>query len=145
MTPVLMIAGRYHLGDTPGIFQDAVYVGHELNFPFNGPWFDPAAATIGLRFHTTDVETWGNWDGHRVLVNGTEVGRLKDPDDQFGSAELFTLVVDKHTLVQAIGGSNNFVVTVALEHQPAQPGMADDFLFLRFETDGTFGARLGWK
>jgi hypothetical protein len=44
------------------------------------------------------VETWGDWKGHRVAINGQEIGRLKDPSDTYGPAEVFTIKVPTATL-----------------------------------------------
>jgi hypothetical protein len=45
----------------------------------------------------------------------------------------------------ALGGEDNFLLAVELERQAASPGLADDFVLWRIETDGTFAASLGWK
>jgi hypothetical protein len=37
MTNILLIAGRYQLGNNAGLFQDAHYVGYGWNFPFERP------------------------------------------------------------------------------------------------------------
>lgn len=59
-------------------------------------------------FHTTDVETWGDWKGHRVAINGQEIGRLKDPSDTYGPAEVFTIKVPTATLEKILSGKDNF-------------------------------------
>ncbi len=58
MTNILLIAGRYQLGNNAGLFQDAHYVGYGLELPFRKTWIDTDAKEIGFVFHTTDVETW---------------------------------------------------------------------------------------
>ena len=74
MTNILLIAGRYQLGNNEGLFQDAHDVGYGLELPFRKTWIDTDAKEIGFVFHTTDVETWGDWKGHRVAINGQEIG-----------------------------------------------------------------------
>jgi len=145
MTPIVLITGRYQLGNDAGIFQDALYIGFELKLPFTKTWIDSSATDITFIFYTHDVETWGTWIGHRVSINGVEIGRLKDPDDVQGASEVFRLVVPRTTLDSALGGKDNFVLTVELEREPAMPGLADDFVLWRIESDGTFAASLGWK
>ena len=29
--PILLISGKYHLGDNPGVFQDATYIGTTMS------------------------------------------------------------------------------------------------------------------
>jgi len=55
MTNILLIAGRYQLGNNEGLFQDAHYVGYGLELPFRKTWIDTDAKEIGCVFHTTDV------------------------------------------------------------------------------------------
>jgi hypothetical protein len=145
MTPIVLITGRYQLGNDPGIFQDALYVGFELKLPFTKTWIDSSATNITFVFYTHDVETWGSWKGHRVSINNVEIGRLRDPDDAQGASEIFKLAVPRTTVETALGGKDNFLLSVELDVQPATPGLADDFVLWRIETDGTFAARLGWK
>ena len=63
MTNILLIAGRYQLGNNEGLFQDAHYVGYGLELPFRKTWIDTDAKEIGFVFHTTDVETRGRLEG----------------------------------------------------------------------------------
>jgi hypothetical protein len=133
MTNILLIAGRYQL-------QDAHYVGYGLELPFRKTWIDTDAKEIGFVFHTTDVETWGDWKGH-----SQEIGRLKDPSDTYGPAEVFTIKVPTATLEKILSGKDNFVLSVELERQPTQPGLSDKLVLTRIETDGTLAASLGSK
>jgi len=145
MTDILLVAGRYQLGDDPGLFQDAVYVGQTLALPFKKTWIDGSATTVKLIVYTTDVETWGDWKGHAVSINGVEIGRLKDPNDTYGPLERFELPIPVATLNGALGGKDEFILSVVLEVQAATPGLSDDFILVRIATDGTFAAKLGWK
>jgi hypothetical protein len=145
VTPIVFVTGRYQLGNDPGVFQDAIYVGHELSLPFKSIWIDPAAASIGLTFYTHDVETWAEWQGHRVAINGTEIGRLKDPDDKQGVNEVFHLSIARHDLEQALNGKDTFLLTITLGELDTAPNLSDDFVLWRIESDGSFAAHLGWK
>ena len=145
MTPIPLITGSYHLGDSAGLFQDAAYIGHELRLPFRRTWMDSQAERFLFSFHTSDVETWGDWQGHRITINGTEIGRLRDPDDRIGAFERFEIVVERAVLEHALGSNDNFLVVVALDKQPPHPGLSDDFVLRRIETDGSFAATIGWK
>ncbi|MBV8686897.1 MAG: hypothetical protein JOZ90_10995 [Alphaproteobacteria bacterium] len=145
MTDILWVAGRYQLGNDPGLFQDAAYVGQTLALPFKKTWLDPNATAVKLIIYTTDVETWGSWSGHAVFINSTEVGRLKDPTDTMGPLERFELSIPVWTLNSALGGKDEFTLRVELEVQAAQPGLSDDFVLTRIASDETIAAKLGWK
>lgn len=145
MANILLVAGCYHLGDNAGAFQHAVYVGHALELPFKKTWIDPAAQTVTFLFATTDVETWGDWKGHAVTINGSEIGRLKDATDAQGPREGFSIPVRTSSLNALLNGRDEFTLRIELETQTAFPGMADDFIITRIETDGTLAAKLGWK
>ena len=144
MGDILWLAGRYHLGDNPGVFQDAQYVGYALELPFRKTWIDETATTVKLIVTTLEVETWGAWSGHKVSINGVEVGRLKDQNDAQGSPERFELRIDRALLDGALAGKDTFILRVDLDIQPATPGMADDFILTRVASDG-FAAKLGWS
>ena len=144
MADVLMVAGRYQLGNNPGIFQDATYVGHSLILPFSKPWFDPAATKVTFIVYTTDIETWGDWKGHIFSINGREIGRLKDPVDTMGIYERFEIVIGTADLQALLGGKSEFTIEVVLERQTAHPTLSDDFVLTRIATDASFGATLGW-
>jgi hypothetical protein len=145
MTPIVLITGRYQFGNDAGLFQDALYIGFELKLPFTKTWIDPNAIDVTFSFYTHDVETWGTWKGHRVSINDVEIGRLKDENDVQGTSEVFRLVVPRATIDTALAGNDNFLLSVELDVQPSSPGLSDDFVLWRIETDGTFAARLGWK
>ncbi|MES1973380.1 MAG: hypothetical protein V4472_13055 [Pseudomonadota bacterium] len=145
MTDILWVAGRYQLGNDPGLFQDAAYVGQELALPFRKTWVDTAAASVSIFISTTDVETWGTWDGHKVFINTTEIGRLKDPNDQDGPVERFELSMTPAAFDAALQGRDEFVLRIVLETQIASPGMSDDFVVTRIGSPGSIAAKLGWK
>jgi hypothetical protein len=146
MTPIVLITGRYQFGNDAGLFQDAIYIGFELKLPFTKTWIDASATDIIFIFHTHDVEIWGTGQGHRVSINNVEIGRLKDGNDVQGTSEVFRLTVARTTVEAALAGKDNFLLSVELEVQPSlPPGLSDDFVLWRIETDGTFAARLGWK
>ena len=149
-TTSLVLAGRYHLGDNPGLFQDATFVGYVLALPLTVT-LDSVESGGHATFHveTHDVETWGpdEWQGHPVRLTGAgrthELGRLKDPDDTSGRVERFRLSITKAKLEELLGGRNGSVVlTVEVEKRSATPGIADDFVLTRLETTGMI-ARIG--
>ncbi len=146
----LVLAGQYHLGDNPGLFQDATFVGYVLALPLTVTLdSDEPGADATFHVETHDVETWGpdEWQGHPVRLTGAggthELGRLKDPDDTSGRVERFRLSIGKAKLEELLGGRNGSVVlTVEVEKRSATPGIADDFVLTRLETTGMI-ARIG--
>ena len=143
-TPIVLVTGRYQLGDDPGLFQDALYVGHELSLPFTRTW--DSGGDITLKFYTHDVETWADWQGHRVTINNTEIGFLKDDAaEEGGAGEMIPLLIPAAKLQAALSGNDRFLLNITLGTQKSTPGMADDFVLWRIESDGTFAAKLGWK
>lgn len=145
MVPILLIDGRYHFGDNPGAFQNATYIGHELGLPLRRTWTDSNASQVVFNVYTSDIETWADWQGHAILINEVEIGRLRDPDGEIGQEELFRIAVPISVLSEALGGDDNFILRVRLGRQAAHPGFADDFVLRRIETDGSLAAAVGWR
>lgn len=141
---ILTVSGSYHLGDNPAVFQDAVYIGHRLELPLRVVWEDSEAVDIGFVFETHDVETWGASLGHKVTVNATEIGRLKDPVNQLDRHEEFVLTLSKSDFDTLLGGNMNFLLSVELESLDADPGHSDDFVITRISTQH-LALSLGWK
>lgn len=135
---ILVLDGAYHFGNNLGIFQGACFVGLRLQLPVVVTWIDddPATTEVFLWFETHDVETWdpGQWAGHAVLINDTEIGRLKDPADVTGRTETFKLGIDKGTLQGLIDPSGNATLSIVLERKPQHPALVDDFVLTRIDT-----------
>jgi hypothetical protein len=133
-TASLITSCSYHFGNTPGLYQGAAFVGHSVSLPMRVVWLDDShTRTVTFVFKTQDIETWGEWKGHRVLIGDEPVGRLKDPDDQNGRHETFRLEVERSLFERLIGPTQSFSLTVALETQPDHPALSDDFLLERIE------------
>ena len=146
----LVLAGQYHLGDNPGLFQDATFIGYVLALPLavTLDLNDPAEHAT-LQIETHDIETWDpdRWLGHPVRLTRQdetiEVGRLKDPNATDGRVEVFQLKVAKSEIERLLGGhSGSAVLTVEVERQMARPGLSDDFVLTRLEIAGAT-ARIG--
>ena len=145
---ILVVTGNYQLGNNPGLFQEAPYVGLILRLPVSVTWVDMKRPEVKFFIETHDIETWGTWNGHAVLLNGTEIGRLKDPNDTLGRVEQFEITIPTAQFASITGYSAGKVATVTLEvvleTQPAQPGFADDFVLTRVETNDAVVVKLGW-
>ena len=142
---ILVVSGSYHLGDNPGIFQNSTYVGHQLVLPLQKIWLDERADKVAFYFGTTDVETLGQWKGHRVMINGAEIGRIKNTGGMTGTAETIKLELSHQDLLKLLDGKDNFLLAIEYEKQPAQAGMGDDFVLTRIATSETLSVSLGWK
>lgn len=136
---VVFLTGNYHLGNNPGVFQDAQYVGLKLEFPATLVWRPEAA--VELILYTRDVESWGGTGGHIVTINDTEVGKITDFDNAQHPNEITSIKIDKAKFDSAVGSSDDFrlgIIVVTGTH----PSLADDFVLTRIETRD-FSARLG--
>ena len=142
---ILVVSGSYHLGDNPGIFQNSTYVGHQLVLPLRKMWLDDRAEKVSFYFSTTDVETLGQWKGHRVTINGAEIGRIKNTGGTSGTAETMKVEVKLNDLVRLLDGQDHFTLAVEYEKQPATPGQGDDFVLTRIATSETLSVTLGWQ
>ncbi|WP_422929374.1 hypothetical protein [Singulisphaera sp. PoT] len=143
--PILVISGNYHLGDNPGLFQDATYIGHQLVLPLRISWIDDKSDVMAFHFTTHDIETWGQRQGHRVSINGTEIGRLKDASDHAGLMEHIKIEIGKPAFLSLLNGDDNFTLAVELEKQADFPGLADDFVLTRIATSANLAVTIGWK
>ena len=142
---ILVVSGSYHFGDNPGIFQNSTYVGHQLMLPVRKTWLDERVEKVAFYFGTHDVETLGNWQGHRVTINGTEIGRIKNTGGTTGLAETIKLEVKKDDLLRLLNGKDNFTLAIEYEKQAAVHGLGDDFVLTRIATSESLSVSLGWE
>ncbi|MXV14995.1 hypothetical protein [Hufsiella ginkgonis] len=148
---VLVLSCNYHLGDNYGIYPDATYVGHSLSLPLSCTWLDHTKETVTFIFETCGIETWGNWKGHQVCLGATdpytnlttEIGRLKDPANEYGDQEHFVIDIPMPVFKQYVRPTNNFYLTISLDRQPHAVGMSDDFLWTCFKTVSC-SLKIGW-
>jgi len=144
---ILVMTGNYHFGNKPGLFQDAPFVGKTLVLPVVITYVDASAPDVILFFETHDIETWGTWNGHRVLLNGQQIGALKDPADVFGRTEIFRLIIPMKRFLEIIDHSAGLPtkadLQLVLEVQPAHPALADDFVLTRIDTGEQVVMQLG--
>ena len=108
--------------------------GRRCPLPVTKTWIDDNSDSIEFLVSTTDIETWGDWEGHLVKINGTEIGRLKDAGNTMGREELFEISYPKADFLALLGGSDSFTLQVELERRSASVGFADDFVLSRIST-----------
>lgn len=140
---ILVLEGRYHFGNNPGVFQDATYVGLQLNLPITVTWYDENLDEVAFLFKTQDVESWRGSGGHQVLLNGTDVGRLSDPSDGQAGNEQFRIAIPTVLFKAILKGSKFARLGILVEVGDSPPGLADDFVLRRIETEENLLVRVG--
>ncbi len=128
---ILIIDGSYHLGNNAGLFQSSSFIGLKLALPLKQIWLNPEAENVSFIISTTDIETWGDWKGHKVSINDTEIDRLKDTNNAHGSREQFIIDLPKNRYLELLAGTDNFVLEVSLDRQESMPSFSDDFRLIR--------------
>jgi hypothetical protein len=138
---IVFLTGAYHLGNNPGVFQDATYVGLKLEFPATVTWGGDGADVV-FTIYTHDVESWSGLGGHALKINGVQVGALIDADDAQHPNEIFQISVARAAFDAALNGAKQF--TLGIEIKPSgAAALADDFVLTRIET-AHFAARIGY-
>lgn len=136
--------GSIHLGDTPGVFMDAEFVGLMLLLPVTITFLDDNAPDVQFLLTTTEVEIFDGkrhpcyWDWTPGSALAVAVGHIDDRDIVPGKPELHLLTVPR---AQAGVGRHTLAILVNADI-PA--GLRDDFVLKRFHAHDSVGARLGW-
>ncbi|HST23627.1 MAG TPA: hypothetical protein VLR90_21130, partial [Blastocatellia bacterium] len=119
-----------------------------MSLPLHASWISNENYLRNIRFvfYTQDIETWGTWQGHKVVLlsdDGTRkvlLGYLHDSGDLIPEKKeihIFNCPMDQ--FLALIGTNRNFDLKIILERQSSSLVMADDFILTRIETIG-FGA-----
>jgi hypothetical protein len=135
--------GRVHLGDDPGIYGNAQYVGFSVAFPVQLQPFDETAAApppdVTFLVAASDVSVMTGYPGHKVSIVGysptstphewaaTELafGRINS-----SFAGELVIQVSAATLPEYLSVHVEIDATVA-------PGLYDDFLLTRISLQST--------
>lgn len=126
--PTPLFECNFQLGDNPGAFPASTYIGLKLSLPVKVVSILDAADSVHFVVSTSDLETWGDWEGHKVSVNGSEIGRLNDALDGQGSPETFDIGCPKADFLALLGGANSFELEIELQRKLSAPGLSDDFI-----------------
>ena len=128
-----------HLGDTdsPMIFPGVPFIGLRLSLPLTLP---PVTASdeLILRFTTSKIETWAEWQNHKVYLQDKLIGILTDANDTSGDSEVRTLIIAGNILLQL---PRHIALQIEIGQQ--EPGLADDFLLKQIDAEGV-SVQLGW-
>ena len=143
MSAPFIVTNR-HLGDTLGVYLDTPYIGLVFELPFTTSWADTRKDTFTFLIKTKYVETFEGWDGHPVVLNGIEIGRIKDSKNAQGNIEATRIEVkaSEHPEAFKKDAQNTLRISVDKKNQSGE-GLLDDFILTDIETEN-FGAVLGW-
>ncbi|MBL8524094.1 MAG: hypothetical protein JNN20_10420 [Betaproteobacteria bacterium] len=136
--------GALNLGDTPGVFTDATFVGLQLQLPCTISYAPPTPTPLELLLVTTDVEIFEG-KRHAIYwgwVAGTPlpapVGYIDDTDPISGKPEYHMATIPP---ASAVAGPHWITILV---NPAVQAGMRDDFVLRRIEACDAFGVKFGW-
>jgi hypothetical protein len=136
--------GRLHLGDQPGIFGDAAYVGLSIELPVTLTITD-STGTAALRIHAESVQTTPPYAGHLVTVVSYQDGaaevigsaRIEAPSDNQSDVDISV------TLNVASAKSPVFTGVRIQVDTAVPPGLYDDFVISGLRLDSSDNAVVG--
>jgi hypothetical protein len=143
--PYYMIwTGALNLGDTPGVFTDAHFVGLLLQIPITVTFIPDDLVQAQFLLTTTEVEIFGNkphrvfWDWSPGTAFPAPVGQIDDRDFVPGRPEIHPLSVPA-----ASAGVGKHSVTIHV-NSDVTAGPRDDFVLRRIEAHESIGVKFGW-
>lgn len=139
---ILVLTGAYHLGDNPGLFGGATWVGDRLSLPMRVEY----AASQGdpvLLVEVHDLDVWQQgWPGHHVFVDDQPVGRLLPPFEEPApvppGGQVGPLRMPQVAVVnlgrERLKKGMRFRLVIAVDRQGGDAPLLDDFLITRIES-----------
>ncbi|VTS08280.1 hypothetical protein [Tuwongella immobilis] len=140
----LVWSGSLNMGDTPGVFTDAQFVGLILQIPITITYLSDETAPAQFLLTTTEVEIFNQkthpvyWDWTPGTALPTPVGHIDDTEFVPGKPEFHQLSIPRTELTL---GKHWLTILVNAEI-PA--GLRDDFILKRIEAHNSIGAKIGW-
>lgn len=141
----LIWSGALNMGDTPGVFMDAQFVGLLLQIPVTVTFLPSGSGPVELLLMTTEVEILEGkkhpvyWDWSPGTPLPTPIGYVDDADPVPGKPEYHSLSIDR-----AAASPGRHWITIQVN--PSIPvGLRDDFVLKRVEAHNTIGAKIGWS
>lgn len=140
----LVWTGSLNLGDTPGVFMDAQFVGLLLQMPIKITFLPAGEDPIQLLLTTTQVEIFNDkkhpvyWDWVPGTPLPTPVGFIDDTDIIPGRPEYHLLSVPRNSV-----SVDNHWITIHVNPE-VDAGFRDDFVLKRIEAHESIGAKIGW-
>jgi hypothetical protein len=140
----LVWSGALNMGDTPGVFMDAQFVGLLLQVPVTITFLPDGTDPVKMLLVTTEVEVFNGkkhpvyWDWTPGTVLPAPVGTIDDVDLIPGRPECHPLSIPR-----ADAGVGKHWLTIHVNAE-IDAGLRDDFVLKRIEADETIGAKVGW-
>ena len=143
--PYYMIwSGSLNLGDTPGVFSDAHFVGLLIQLPVTITFLPDGLTSVDFLLTTTEVEIFNDkkhpvyWDWAPGSPLPAPVGYVDDRDLIPGRPEVHPVTVPR-----AAAAVGKHWITIHVNADIAA-GLRDDFVLKRIEAGEQIGAKLGW-
>jgi hypothetical protein len=143
--PYYMVwSGSLNMGDTPGVFMDAQFVGLLLQIPVTITFLPDGTDPVKMLLMTTEVEVFNGkkhpiyWDWTPGTALPSPVGTIDDVDLIPGKPEYHPLSIPR---AGAAVGKHWLTIHVNPE---IAAGLRDDFVLKRIEAHETIGAKIGW-
>jgi hypothetical protein len=140
----LVWSGALNMGDTPGVFMDAQFVGLLLQIPVTITFLPDGSDPVKFLLMTTEVEVFNGkkhpvyWDWSPGAALPTPVGFIDDTDLIPGKPEFHPLSVPR-----AAAAVGKHWITIQVNAEVAA-GLRDDFVLKRIEAHETIGVKIGW-
>jgi hypothetical protein len=135
----LIWKGQLHIGDEPGVYGVAHYVGLCTEFPLTIRPFDPTNPKTDVTFllESEDVSTYTGYPGHAVsLIAYEPTGPNKWKQVLLGSWLLTQSQSPLQMSVPDLKGHQYFSLQVRVD-TTVQPGLYNDFLLTRLALQST--------
>jgi hypothetical protein len=140
----LVWTGALNLGDTPGVFMDAQFVGILVQIPLTITFVPAGTDPVQLLLATTEVEIFGGkkhpvyWDWAPGSPLPAPVGFIDDTDIIPGRPEY-------HLLSIPLGAATIDRHWITIHVNPeVTAGFRDDFVLKKIEAHESIGAKIGW-
>jgi hypothetical protein len=140
----LVWTGSLNFGDTPGVFNDAQFVGLMAQIPITITFIPEGVDSIELLLMTTEVEVFEEkrhpvfWDWNAGDALPQPVGYIDDRDLIPGRPEYHVL-----TIPSDLASIGKHWITI-LVNADVQAGLRDDFVLRRIEAGENIGVKIGW-
>lgn len=146
----LLWSGSIALGDTPGVFMDAEFVGLLVQIPFIITSTTMDVVTILLA--TTDVEIFRDSEGNKQVHNAylnwqpgqpfpAPVGSIDDEELFPGKPEIHKLDIPAQLFQPEVKGNHTLTIHV---NPNISAGLKDDFVLKSIQISENVSARIGW-
>lgn len=139
---IVILTGAYHLGDNPGAFGDATWVGDRLSLPMRIE-HSPADTDATFLFEVRDVDVWDpEWPGHHVVIDDEPAARLLPPFEPpppipspggvglLRPPQIAVVTIDRNRF----GDRRRFLMSIVVDRQRPGGSLIDDFVLTRIES-----------